>query len=450
MHIKIPPYIVSNTYCTQKTTSVSFIDDLKHDLYYILCGETSALWEFIINFPDYNKILRFAQEHNMQQLLGSFLSELKFQNLIEADFVEKSCNNRYLKYIFDKKSSNFNIFLKYKEFALREKLTDLRSVRLSLNYTCNLNCKQCCNPKDIYEEMTFEQAKAIIDEAIDLGVYLVSLSGGECTINKDFLNIAKYVRSKFLDLTILTNAQKLYDDNKLLNDIISIYPGIQVSLYSMIPEVHDNLTGKKGSHYKTLHVIKKLRENNIKVAIACVQFSYNRGSWIDVKKYADKMGCDFVTDCKFIYNTDNDNLDAKLSKEDIFEYYLNTINVNKPRSKEDLICSAGNDRLEIMPNLDINPCSYFYYKLGNYKNVTLKEVRETTVKEFHKLFKKENLKDCYKYDYCKYCLYCPKYCKSSEKNVFLKKNEILCEDAKMYSKALLHLQSLKSNSIQAV
>lgn len=448
MHIEIPPYITSKTYSTSKISSVSFITDLKNNIHYVLLGDTSKLWSFIINSQDYNEVLNFVKEHNIQNVLNPFLSELKFRGLIESDFVKASLDSRSIKYIINEQSSNANTFLKYKQYMLGEKLKILYSIRLSLNYTCNLNCKQCCNPKDLYSEMTFEQAKAVIDEAIDLGLNVVSISGGECTLNKDFLKIAQYVRrSKFLELAILTNAQKLYDDEELLNNIINIYPSIvQISLYSMDPDIHDNLTGTKGSHYKTIAVIKKLREHNIKVTISCIQFSYNKGSYVEVKKFADSIGCDFITDCKFIYNIDNKNLNAKLSEEDIFQYYLKTINVHKPRSKDDIVCSGGIDRFEIMPNMDINPCTYFYYPLGNYNKVSLKEVRETTVKEFHKIFKKENLKDCYKYEYCKYCMRCPKYCKSSEKDFFLKKNEILCEDAKAYYSALKKIQANKNYS----
>lgn len=446
--LKIPPYLVSETYSTYKVSSVSFITDLKNNIHYVLLNDTSKLWNFIINSQNYNEILSFAKEQNLQEVLNPFLSELKFRGLIESDIVAPSSSNKYIKYIINENSANVATFLRYKQYLISEELSVLNSIRLSLNYTCNLNCKQCCNPKDIYSEMTFEQAKSVIDEAVDLGLNIVSISGGECTLNKDFLRIAQYVRSKFLELAILTNAQKLFDDEKLLDSIISIYPSIvQISLYSMDPDVHDNLTGMKGSHYKTVSVIKKLRESNVKVTVCCIQFSYNKGSYIEVKKFAESLGCEFLTDCRFIYNTDNKNLSAKLSEDDIFQYYLETINVNKPRSKDDIVCSGGIDRFEIMPNMDINPCTYFYYPLGNYKNISLKEIRATKVKEFHRIFKKENLIGCYKYEYCQYCIFCPKYCKSDEKDIFLKKNEILCEDARAYYKAYLKLKELKSTQV---
>ncbi len=438
MNIKIPPYIASNTYTTPKISSVSFILDLKNSVHYVLLGECSILWNFIINSLDYDEILNFAVKNNLRGILDEFLGELKAKNFIIADFIPASYNKYYLKYAISEKSENIITFLKYKKKLLCDSLKCLDELRLSLNYTCNLNCKHCCNPKNMYDEMTFNQAKEIIDEAVTLGVNSVSISGGECTINKDFLKIAKYVRSKYLELDILTNAQKLFDDKSLLENIINLYPSsVQVSLYSINPSVHDYLTGVKGSLDKSLYVIKKLRESNTDVNICCVQFSYNRGSYLDVKKFADSLGCGFITDCKFIYNPNNNNLNAKLSESDIEEYYLNTIDVNNPRSKDDIFCSGGMDRFEIMPNLDINPCPYFYYTLGNYKNISLTEVKNTTVKELHNKFKRENLKDCYKYDYCQYCLFCPRFSGSLEKDGFLKKSEILCEDAKAYQKAYL-------------
>lgn len=439
--LQVPLFVVSKEYCTTRISSVTFIWNIKDGLYYVISGDISVLWNFIINSKNYNEIKDFAFKNNFQNILDDFLGELKSKNLIQCEYIDSNFNEKYLRYAISEKSDNFAMFLDKKDLLVRS-LGLLNILRLCLNFTCNLNCKHCCNPKNVYDEISFSQAKNIIDEAITLGVSHVNLTGGECTINKDFLKIAKYIRSKLISYSVFTNGQKLFDDEVFFNEVISIYPSnVQISLYSMNPDIHDNLTSVNGSHYKTLSVIKKLREHGINVAVTCTQTSYNRNSYKDVKQFAESLGCTFMTDCRFINNPNNNNLCAKLPIEDVEKFYMEKMDINNLR-KNCLNCLAGYDRIEILPNLDINPCTYFNYFLGNYKNVSLTEVRKTTVLELHKMLKKENLKDCFKHEYCNYCFYCPVYT-CYEKDGFLKKSEILCQDAKAYYSALKKIQTNK-------
>jgi MoaA/NifB/PqqE/SkfB family radical SAM enzyme len=270
----------------------------------------------------------------------------------------------------------------------------------------------------------------------------VLLTGGECTINKDFLKVAEYIRKKHLMLTVLTNGQKLYDDEELFENFVSLYPSnVQISLYSMDAKIHDNLTTVKGSHYKTLNVIKKLKSRNINTNVSCFQTSYNPKSYIEVKKFTEELGVNFNTNCLFYYNPMNKNLNAKLKIKEIKDFYINTIDINNPRETE-FACSGGMDRISVLPNLDVTPCNYCYYILGNYKKNSLENIRNTNVKVFQNTFKKENLKDCYKHSYCKYCINCARY-HSYTQNGLLKKCNQLCIDAKMYEEALKFVRGIE-------
>ena len=317
----------------------------------------------------------------------------------------------------------------------------LTSIYLNLNYTCNQDCIHCCNPKDMNSySINFEQAKKIIDEASDLGAFYIILTGGECTINNDFIKIAKYITEKQLRLFVLTNSQKLYDDEKLFNDLINLYPAqVQITLFSMNPLIHDKITRVKGSQHKTVEVIKKLRAHKIITQIACNVIDCNFNEYKQVKEFADSIGAKFLKDVRFINNKNNNNIDVRLKGKKLLDYYLETIDVNNPRenfcNKERFTCSGGIDRLSIAPDLDIHPCNYFNYPLGNFNTISLKEVREKIVPEFQKKLTCKNLKDCFKHEYCKFCEYCPIY--TCYDKGFLKKSKTLCEDAKAYYSAYL-------------
>ena len=314
-----------------------------------------------------------------------------------------------------------------------------------------MNCKHCCSYKDKDEyEINYDSAKKIIDDAYDnLGIYKVILTGGESTLNKDFLKIAKYVKEKYLGLKILTNAVSLSENEKLYNELINLYPSeIQISLYSMNPEVHDKMTGVIGSHKKTLDVIKRLREKNITVNITCFQSSYNLDSYKEVGKFAKLLGVEANSPCLFVYNKKNNNLAAKLDRKNIEKYYIETIEGNKIRNlkkDDELICKAGTDRISIMANLDIVPCVYLEYVLGNYNSTDFKKLKNEILPGFKKEFVRKNLTECFKHDYCNYCFYCPTIAKFD--TGFLKKSEIMCEDAKAYYNALRKIKNKEKEII---
>ncbi len=394
---------------TFKKYTIRFVEDIKNHIFYILKDELAQKWE---NAEDKEK----------------FLFEIR--------------NNKNLKCAINFESKNFKYFkANLEEFYIENNI--ISSLHLELNYKCNLNCKHCFNPKNMDEySISFEQAKKIIDEAYNSDVYGIALTGGECTINKDFLKIAKYVREKRMPLSILTNAQKLYDDENLFNELLSIYPeSFKISLYSMNSDEHDYITGVKGSYHKTLNIIKRLRKKNINVHIACSQLSYNICSHKEVKMFADEIGAEFSRGCNFIHNKNNNNLNAKCSFEDIEQFYCDTITPKTLRQEftktNGRICNAGFTKLSIRPNLDITPCVGFNYVLGNYNSTSLKEITEIILPKFREKFIKSNLKECFKHEYCKYCQYCS--LQSTHETGFLKKSPTLCEDAKAYYNAYLNL-----------
>src|SRR5574344_1124735 len=159
----------------------------------------------------------------------------------------------------------------------------LYSLLLELTDKCNLKCIHCFNDKKkSVKNMSFDEIKPVIDEAFKLGVFNIILSGGECTLNNDFLKIARYIKEKRISLEIFTNAQKLYDDD-FYNEVLSLYPyRIGISLYSMRADIHDNITGVLGSWHKTISVIKKLRSQNVNVQIKCFQLMNNSDYYSEV------------------------------------------------------------------------------------------------------------------------------------------------------------------------
>ena len=136
-----------------------------------------------------------------------------------------------------------------------------------------------------------------------------------------------------------------------------------------------------------------------------------------------------------------------LSEEDIEEFHFNELKngyIGRDEFKRNNKCLCSATRLThlcLRPNADVSLCNDFDYSLGNFNKISLKEIWEERMPKALAEITSNNLKDCFKYDYCKYCMYCPKV--PMYDSEFMKKSECICVDARAYYKALQRFQELK-------
>ena len=68
------------------------------------------------------------------------------------------------------------------------------SVQLDLTYRCNERCVHCYLDHDDHGEMTTAEIKHLLEEMADAGVFILTLSGGEIFLRKDFFELLEYAR----------------------------------------------------------------------------------------------------------------------------------------------------------------------------------------------------------------------------------------------------------------
>lgn len=260
-----------------------------------------------------------------------------------------------------------------------------------------------------------------------MGGLHVTLSGGEALMNKDIKKMLRYCREKDVQISLLTNLISLSDEMvPVLKEVnLSL---IQVSLYSMNPEIHDKITTVKGSWQKTKNAIEKLYNADIPVQISCPVMKANKDGYKLVMKYAQSMKMKSMTDYIMMAQADLDtqNLANRISIDetekvirDIIEYdidYKNETLRQDPMSKIPIeklakmpLCGAGINALCVTVNGDIYPCAgWQQYVVGNIfktplediwiKSKQLKNIRCITWKDFPKCL------ECDARDYCNICL----------------------------------------------
>lgn len=309
----------------------------------------------------------------------------------------------------------------------------ISSLQFELSSRCNERCIHCYIPNDKKNhgfDMPTAKVKSILDEFAAMGGIHVTLSGGEAFLHKDLIEIAKYCREKDLKISILSNLISLKDEQIEALKEVNLYL-IQVSLYSMDPEIHDFITTVKGSFEKTRAAIEKLVAADIPVQISCPIMKANRKGYDKVLDYAKKLKIKAQTDYIMMARSDLDteNLANRLSLEeteellrDLIEHDVkykeetlqqlpisDEIKFNLERYMKQPICGVGYDNCCITANGDVYPCAGWQdYVLGNIYKQSLQEIWENSerVKELRKITQASfpQCLECEARDYCARCL----------------------------------------------
>jgi len=300
----------------------------------------------------------------------------------------------------------------------------LRNLQIELTSKCNERCIHCYIPHEMKTaEIEPELFYSILEQSRKMGVLDLTLSGGEPMLHKYFCEFLRKCKEYDFSVTILSNLTLLNDDiiTEMKANRIS---SVQVSLYSMKPEIHDKITQIKGSFEKTKNAILKLIENDIPLQISCPTMKQNKYCYIDVMKWAHEYKIRTQTDFIMMarYDRSMQNLQNRLSLVEVKELIQNIIENDPIYSEQifpiddenrdisnDIICGVCITSVCISNNGDVFPCPGWYtYIAGNVKESSLQEIwnnsekvkylRELRLKDFPKCLK------CKERIYCKICM----------------------------------------------
>lgn len=267
----------------------------------------------------------------------------------------------------------------------------LTNVHIEITSKCNERCLHCYIPhenkdSDIEPALFYD----ILKQCKEMRVLHLNLSGGEPLSHRYFCDFLRKCKEYDFSVNILSNLTLLNDE--IITEMKKNYLlGIQTSLYSMDPIIHDEITQVKGSFEKTMNAIVKLIENDIPLQISCPIMKQNKDCYNNVVNWAKKHKINIVDDFVILarYNHTTQNLSCRLSIDEakeviidsaandteFFEKMGSEAEQKKNSTPDDIVCKVCHSSVCITEKGNVYPCAGWQdYILGSVKEKPLKEI----------------------------------------------------------------------------
>ena len=261
-------------------------------------------------------------------------------------------------------------------------------VDLSVTFRCQNSCVHCyAGGSHETQELSTNEWKQVIDRLQEIGVFIITFTGGEPTIRQDLPDLLSYGQKKGLVTGLITNGRNLTDEKYVKILEASGLDFVQVTLESHEPEVHDLMTGVKGSWKETVKGIKNLIPTNIYTTTNSTLSKYNAEYFLDTIDFIKELGVAAFGCNSLIYSGK-----AKDVVDD-FAFPIEDLKILLPKIKDKAAklglkflwytptqyckfnpvklglgiksCSAAMITMCVGPNGDVYPCQSYFESLGN-------------------------------------------------------------------------------------
>jgi len=441
--IKLAPWVSFRNYFFDTEESRSIISNEKEHTFLLLEGEASSIFAKLTSGCSYEEVQEYAAKIGVSEELEDFVLELLNGGLLIIDndsFPLNQLQNSPSETNYDGQAESedeYNEFVKeMQKWGWSKGL--LLSAHWDMTYKCNENCIHCYNrcldtKENNSNELTTGQAYTLIDDLYDVGVFFLTLSGGEAALRQDFIEILGYARNKGMCVQLLSNG--LIWDTNFSNKVAAYWPNmVGISIYSADPILHDEVTRVPGSFNASIAAMKNLKEAGIQVELRSVQMRKTLKGYENVKKLGNELGIKSGISISLMPTLEGNQEPLELSA-DVFNelvvlaatkgtpldvsHIKDTFDESgKPKNAENSLCCAGKHSLHIDPTGNINACWCLPMVLGNIKQLNLKkfwldslsdsEVPKQKDLEGIRNLKLLDIKKCGTEAYCKYCIsICP-------------------------------------------
>jgi radical SAM protein with 4Fe4S-binding SPASM domain len=259
---------------------------------------------------------------------------------------------------------------------------------LALTFRCPNNCIHCYagGPHET-AELNTSQWKEVINRLSQIGIFILTFTGGEPTLHEDLPKLLQYAQNKGMVSGLITNGRKLKDKEYVNTLEEAGLDFVQVTLESHKPKIHDLMTTAKGSWKETVAGIKNAVQSQIYVTTNTTLSKYNAPEFLRTIDYIKELNVAAFGCNSLIYSGKANAISQKfaLPVEELQEI------LSKIRDKAQQLnlkflwytptqycrfdpiqlglgvksCTAAMINMCVGPNGDVYPCQSYFESLGN-------------------------------------------------------------------------------------
>jgi len=296
---------------------------------------------------------------------------------------------------------------------------------MALTFNCQNDCVHCYagGPKQT-KELTTNQWKQVIDKLHQIGVFILTFTGGEPTLKEDLPELLAYAQQKGLVTGLITNGRKLANKSYVEKLERSGLDFVQITLESHKPKIHNQITGDPKSYKETVEGIKNLIPTQIYTTTNTTLNQHNQASFLDTIDFIKKLGVAAFGSNSLIYSGKAKQIakEFTLTIKDLktllpkiqdkaaklglkFLWYTPTQYCELDPVKLGLgikSCSAAMINMCIAPNGDVYPCQSYFESLGNILENTWETIwnHPLATKIRNREYKEPKCKDCPQLQIC--------------------------------------------------
>lgn len=333
--------------------------------------------------------------------IKEFIDQLILDEIVEAGVTEEA-EEEYIRGIIQQKC-----FEEHRLFT----------ACLELTYRCNEKCIHCYvdTPCDYGNELTTDEVKDVIRQLKDLGCMGVLLTGGEATVRKDFIEIAKFVKSQGMMFDVYTNGLAVSEE--IIDELIELKPNsVSFSFYGGTAEVHDRITTVQGSFEKSLKTLLTIKCAGMDTYIKTVIMKDNVDDFENLLRLGKRISVPVLPALSVMPShggksaepfrlLDTEKYMDVLRLEEKYQGKRFDTTVSK---RGRYICASGLDSLSIDPFGGVHPCNAHPMNLGNVRETTIRDIWENSeqLKALRDIRPVDLASECNGCDYFDYCSVC--------------------------------------------
>ena len=287
-------------------------------------------------------------------------------------------------------------------------------LHIDLTDLCTEKCEHCYIPQGNGVFLNPAIATKVIYEFYKHKGLSVLISGGECLLHPEFRRICLYCRELGLNVVIFSNLTLC--NSEYVKFFGKIEPQfINVSLYSMEPEIHDSITGVSGSWNKTMMAIRSCHDAGIDIRIATPLLRKNRESFSALIDFTKKYNMHLIPTFDIVARLDHSqaNLNCCCSVQelrDVFKAHKDLFYGGwddfkaTPSCK---VCGIGETRICLNANGYYYPCEAMHgYSLANARDCDLLDAWNSEALDKLRRLKNSDFPKCAKCLHRKFCKIC--------------------------------------------